>query len=167
MHDGTQSIALTFQLNGRTETQTVPTNLTLTELLRDRFGLKSVKFSCSRGVCGVCTVLVDGLPTASCAMFAFQVDGSEVVTVEGLRPNDQGLHPIQSAFVENGGFQCGYCTPGMILVAKALLDQHPEPSRETVVEWLSSNVCRCTGYGPIIDSVMDAAERLRKCEEAE
>jgi carbon-monoxide dehydrogenase small subunit len=159
MHEEQHHASVSLSVNGRHEAVTVPTQTTLTDLLRDRLGLTSVKFSCSRGVCGACTVLVDGLPTASCALFAFQADGCEVQTVESLHP--QADHPVQRAFAEHGGFQCGYCTPGMVLTAKALLERHPDPDRATVVEWMSSNVCRCTGYEAIVEAVLAAAETMR------
>lgn len=164
MPDTSLEVTVAFQLNGRPEKATVPTSMTLTDLLRERFGLSSVKFSCSRGVCGACTVLVDQQPAASCSLFAFQVDRCEVQTVEALGAD--GSHPIQRAFAENGGFQCGYCTPGMVLLAKSLLEQNPSPDRETVTEWMSSNVCRCTGYAAIVDSVLAAATRMRTQEAA-
>jgi aerobic carbon-monoxide dehydrogenase small subunit len=112
-------------------------------------------------VCGSCTVLVDGTPVAACSKFAFQIDGSRVTTVEGLGAGG-ALDPVQQAFVDNAAFQCGYCTSGMILLSKALLAHDPDPDRATIVEWLSSNVCRCTGYTQIIAAVEDAARRLRQ-----
>ncbi|MDB5753073.1 MAG: aerobic-type carbon monoxide dehydrogenase, small subunit CoxS/CutS-like protein [Ramlibacter sp.] len=160
MTDPAHVVTVRFHLNGRAEQVEVPTSLTLTDLLRDRFGLSGVKFSCSRGVCGVCTVLVDGDPVASCSQFSFQIEGRAVQTIEGLRGDVP--HAVQRAFTEHGGFQCGYCTPGMVLTAKALLDRNAAPDRAEVVEWMSSNVCRCTGYEAIVESVLAAAEMLRR-----
>jgi carbon-monoxide dehydrogenase small subunit len=150
-----------FTLNGAEKQATVAPNLLLVDFLRDSEQLKGAKIGCSRGVCGSCTVLIDGTPVAACSTFAFQVDGRNVVTVEGLSQNGT-LDPVQQAFIDNAAFQCGYCTPGMILMTKALLAENKSPDRATIVEWLSSNVCRCTGYAQIIAAVEDAAQRLRE-----
>ena len=162
MAEGASAIRLSVTVNGRHEDVVVPSRLTLLEFLRDRLRLTGTKLSCSRAVCGSCTVLVDGVPTASCAAFAFQVDGARITTIEGLRGDDGDLHPIQQAFIDHSAFQCGYCTSGMIMLTKALLDRTPSPSRGDVVKWLSSNICRCTGYSMIIDAVLDAAGRMRE-----
>ncbi len=151
---------LTFQLNGAATNRRVAVERTLADLLRDELDLKGCKIACSRGVCGACVALVDGLPVAACSTFAFQVQGCSVLTIEGLETGGK-LHTIQQAFVDRSAFQCGFCTSGMVLLSKALLDQHPDPDRATIVEWLSSNVCRCTGYGLIVEAVQDAARRLR------
>jgi carbon-monoxide dehydrogenase small subunit len=140
-------------------TCTVPVERTLADLLRDDLGLKGTKIGCSRGVCGACVALVNGEPVAGCSTFAFQAHGCNVVSIEGLA-KDGAMHAIQQAFIARSAFQCGYCTAGMILVTKALLDRHPNPDRATIVEWLSSIVCRCTGYALIIEAVEDAAHRL-------
>lgn len=129
---------------------------TLQSVLRDQLGHTSVKEGCRQGGCGSCTVLVDGEPMVSCLLPVQDVAGRRVTTLEGLTPA-QGLHPVQRAFLDANGFQCGYCTPGMELVAKALLDHNPAPSREEIVDALSGNVCRCTGYGSIIDAIAAAA----------
>ena len=121
--------------------------------------LTGTRVGCSRGVCGACVALVDGVPAATCSMFAFQLEGCEVQTIEGLEQDGQ-LHPVQQAFIEQGAFQCGYCTSGMVLLTKALLQRHPRPDRATITEWISSNVCRCTGYAQIIAAVEQAAARL-------
>jgi carbon-monoxide dehydrogenase small subunit len=162
MGEGATAIRLSVMVNGRHEEVVVPSRLTLLELLRDRLRLKGTKLSCSRAVCGSCTVLVDGIPTASCAAFAFQVDGASITTIEGLQGPDGNLHPIQQAFIDHSAFQCGYCTSGMIMLTKALLDHTPSPSRDDVVRWLSSNICRCTGYSMIVEAVLDAACRMRE-----
>jgi aerobic carbon-monoxide dehydrogenase small subunit len=153
----TETVDLRFRLNGVEKVLTVPAALSLLELIRDQLGLQGTKLACSRAVCGSCTVLLDGLPAASCALFAFQIDGADVVTIEGLERHDGTLHPLQEAFRKHSAFQCGYCTPGMILLAKSLLDCDPAPSRATVVEWMSSSICRCTGYNLIVEAVLSAA----------
>lgn len=156
-------IAIAFTLNDTRKEAVVPPNILLVDYLRDIEQLKGAKIGCSRGVCGSCTVLIDGTPVASCSTFAFQVDGRTVTTIEGL-VSDGVLDPVQQAFVDNAAFQCGYCTSGMILITKALLAQNADPDRATIIEWLSSNVCRCTGYAQIIAAVEDAAQRLQKAQ---
>ncbi len=148
-------------LNGKALERSVPIERTLADLLHDDLGLAGTKLGCARGVCGACVVLVDGKPLASCSTFAFQADGCDVLSIEGLSAPGR-LHAVQQAFVDCAAFQCGYCTAGMVLLSKALLDHHPDPSRETIVEWISSNVCRCTGYAQIIEAVQLAARRLRE-----
>lgn len=154
-------IAIEFELNGEQRAESVHAHRMLIDHLREDCRLTGAKIGCSRGVCGACTVLIDGRPVASCSLFAFQVDGAKVTTIEGLA-RDGMLDPVQQAFVDHAAFQCGYCTAGMILLTKALLAQHPTPDRETIVEWLSSNVCRCTGYAQIIAAVEDAARRVNE-----
>ena len=154
-------ISIRFTLNGVEKRAVVAPNMLLVDFLRDSEQLKGAKIGCSRGVCGSCTVLVDGTPVAACSSFAFQADGRSVVTVEGLAQGGV-LDPVQQAFVDNAAFQCGYCTSGMILMTKALLAENKAPDRATIVDWLSSNVCRCTGYAQIIAAVEDAAQRLRE-----
>lgn len=148
---------VTFTVNGETLSLDVPPSTTLLDLLRDRLGLHGTKEYCHSGVCGACTVLADGKAVSSCSMLAGQVEGVDLLTIEGLTP-DEGLHPIQQAFVDNFGLQCGYCTPGMILLAKALLDENPAPTREEIVRYMGGNICRCTGYAGILRSVQAAAE---------
>ncbi|MYA49742.1 MAG: (2Fe-2S)-binding protein [Chloroflexi bacterium] len=144
-------------VNGETLSLDVPPSTTLLDLLRDRLGLHGTKEYCHSGVCGACTVLADGKAVSSCSMLAGQVDGADVLTIEGLTP-DEGLHPIQQAFVDNFGLQCGYCTPGMILLAKALLDENPSPTREEIIRYMGGNICRCTGYAGILRSVEAAVK---------
>ena len=144
-------------VNGETLSVDVPSSTTLLDLLRDRLGLHGTKEYCHSGVCGACTVLADGKAVSSCSMLAGQVDGADVLTIEGLTP-DEGLHPIQQAFVDNFGLQCGYCTPGMILLAKALLDENPAPTREEIIRYMGGNICRCTGYAGILRSVEAAVK---------
>ena len=151
--------ALCFRLNGAEVRRTVPIARTLADLLHDELHLTGTKLGCSRGVCGACVTLVDGKPLASCSTFAFQVHGCELQSIEGLAFSGN-LSAVQQAFIDHGALQCGYCTSGMVLLATSLLAHHPAPSRETIVEWISSNVCRCTGYAQIIEAVQDAAQRL-------
>ena len=148
---------VTLTVNGETLSLDVPPSTTLLDLLRDRLGLHGTKEYCHSGVCGACTVLADGKAVSSCSMLAGQVEGADVLTIEGLTP-DEGLHPIQQAFVDNFGLQCGYCTPGMILLAKALLDENPAPTREEIIRYMGGNICRCTGYAGILRSVAAAAK---------
>jgi len=129
----------------------------LIDVLRDRLALTGAKLSCDLGACGACTVLLDGKPVSSCATFAWQADGMNVRTVEGLAAANGALDPVQQAFIENSAFQCGYCTPGMIMLARALLDRDPSPDRETIRGWMGANICRCTGYEMIIEAVEKAA----------
>lgn len=154
-------VEIRFGLDGREEAVAIAPNTALIDLLRERYGITGVKASCERGVCGACTVLLDGTPAASCSLFAFAVDGARVETVNGQGSADS-LGPVQRAFAECGGFQCGYCTPGMVMLTTALLREHPDPTDEQVRSWISSSICRCTGYQMIIDSVRRAAELARE-----
>lgn len=154
-------IAIDFEINGESRRAEVPANMLLIDYLRDVERLTGAKIGCSRGVCGSCTVLVDGTPVAACSKFAFQLDATRLTTIEGLADGET-LDVVQQAFVDNAAFQCGYCTPGMILLTKAMLASHRDPDRATIVEWLSSNVCRCTGYAQIIAAVEDAVRRIRE-----
>ncbi len=151
---------LRFRLNGADEAMTVPASLPLIDLLRGQ-NLPGTKLACSRGVCGSCTVLIDGCPAASCALFAFHAEGREITTIEAVA-HDRVLDALREAFTRNSAFQCGYCTAGMMMLAKGLLDREASPTRATVVEWMSSNICRCTGYAVIIEAVLDAAAALRR-----
>ncbi|MCE2513187.1 MAG: (2Fe-2S)-binding protein [Acidimicrobiia bacterium] len=137
----------------------VPVRLTVAELLRDRLGLTGTKVSCEMQVCGVCTVLVDGNPVSSCTTLACDLDGAEVLTVEGLARGRE-LHPVQEAFMDANALQCGFCTPGFIMMAVALLDGHPHADPTEVREWMDGNLCRCTGYEPIETAVTVAASRM-------
>ena len=150
---------ISFTLNGEAVSIEAPTSAVLAEVLRDECELTGIKLACSRTVCGACTSLVDQRPVAACSTFLFQVEGAEVLTVEGLAKGDE-LDPVQAAFADNSAFQCGYCTAGMIMLTKGLLARHPQPDRKTIVDWISSNICRCTGYAMIIEAVEDAARRL-------
>jgi carbon-monoxide dehydrogenase small subunit len=132
---------------------------TLLEVLRDNLGLTGAKKSCDSGDCGACTVIMDGNTVTSCLVLAVEAQGKEILTIEGLATDGQ-LHPLQQAFVEHGAIQCGFCTPGMILSAKALLDENPKPTEEEVRQGISGNLCRCTGYVKIIEAIMAASQQL-------
>lgn len=144
-------------VNGRLYQVDVPADTTLLELLRDYLGLTGTKEGCGKGECGACTVIMDGLTVDSCLIPAVKADGAAIHTIEGLASPDGRLHPLQEAFVEAGAVQCGFCTPGMIMSAKALLDRNPNPSREEIKDALGGNLCRCTGYAKIIAAVEKAA----------
>ncbi|WP_022720871.1 (2Fe-2S)-binding protein [Rhodopseudomonas sp. B29] len=152
----------TLKVNGRTTTIDVEPRKTLLDALRDDLGLVGSHAGCEHGVCGACTVLLDGDPVRSCLIFAVQADGYEITTIEGLAPAPGELSVVQDAFCETHGLQCGYCTPGMILTGHALLQRNPDPSRDDIVDAISGNICRCTGYGQIVEAIEFAADRLRK-----
>jgi carbon-monoxide dehydrogenase small subunit len=150
-----------LRINGAVRCADVEPRKTLLDTLRENFLLNGAHAGCEHGVCGACTVLVDGEPVRSCLMFAVQADGYDITTIEGLAPAPGELSVIQDAFCETHGLQCGYCTPAMILAAHALLQRNVTPTREDIVEAISGNICRCTGYGQIIEAVEFAAARLR------
>jgi carbon-monoxide dehydrogenase small subunit len=150
-----------LQVNGRATEAWVSPNLSLLELLRVDAGAPEVKLGCGEGVCGTCTVLLDGEPVNACLMFAVQADGCEVTTVRGLAPDGE-LHPLQNAFLYHAGAQCGFCTPGMILTSKWYLDRHPDADREELRRALAGNLCRCTGYTKILDAVEDYRDARRR-----
>jgi aerobic carbon-monoxide dehydrogenase small subunit len=152
-------IALT--VNGRRRSGQVPARLTLVDFLRDELGLTGTHVGCEHGVCGACSVLLDGVPVRSCLIFAVQADGGEIVTVDGLAPDPDSLSVLQDAFWEMHALQCGYCTPGMLIAAHALLRDNPDPSEGEIRDAIGGNLCRCTGYKQIVDAVALAAERLR------
>jgi len=149
-----------FTVNGLPHEVEVPTYRTLLDCLRNDLGLTGSKEGCGVGVCGACTVLLDGRMISSCIALAVFADGHDVTTVEGLA-EDERLHPVQQAFVDAGGFQCGICTPGQVVSAKALLDANPHPSDDEIREWMAGNLCRCTGYYKILESIRTAADRSR------
>jgi carbon-monoxide dehydrogenase small subunit len=146
-----------FVVNGRKTALKVPARLTLADMLREELHLKGCKVGCDQSVCGACTVLVDGVPLSACSTLAFEVDGTAIETIEGVQDGDT-LSLVQRAFLETSGFQCGYCTPGMVLLATALLRAHPQPDEAETRAWMGANVCRCTGYTAIVEAVMRAAE---------
>ena len=147
-----------LRVNGTEHRVAVPPHRLLVDCLRYDLGLTGTKEGCSVGVCGACTVLLDGQPISSCLALAVFADGRDITTVEGLALGER-LHPVQQAFIDFGGFQCGVCTPGMVVAAKALLDSNPNPSVDEIKEWMMGNVCRCTGYYAIIESIQAAAGR--------
>jgi carbon-monoxide dehydrogenase small subunit len=151
---------LNCRINGAEHSVLVDPRDTLLELLRDRIGLTGAKEGCGNGNCGTCTVLMDGAPVNACLVLALEVGGCHVQTVEGLAAAGE-LHPIQSALVELGGTQCGFCTPGIVLSAKALLDANPVPTEADIRQAIAGNLCRCTGYGKIVAAIAAAAERLK------
>ena len=148
--------AIQVTVNGSLECVEVPSHWTLLQMLRDKLALTGTKNGCSAGECGACTVLMDGEPVNSCMLLAVEADGAEIVTVEGLARDGQ-LDPLQTAFIEQGAVQCGFCTPGVLMTARALLDRNPHPSEEQVREALVGNLCRCTGYTRIVSAVLQAA----------
>jgi carbon-monoxide dehydrogenase small subunit len=147
-----------FELNGEAVTAQVPSNWNLVELLQNRFGLYGARESCAQGLCGCCTVLVDGRAVSGCLYLAVLVDGSQVVTIEQPAA-DGGLDRVQQAFIEAGAFQCGFCTPGFVLMARQLLEEHPDPTEDDIRHYLSGNLCRCATYPEIIEAVKLAAKR--------
>jgi len=155
------TLDLTFQLNGQAVSLKLSPDTLLVDLLRDVLGLKGTKIGCREGECGACTVLLDGQPVNSCILPALKVQGRSIVTIEGLTRPDGSLDPIQQAFIDAGAVQCGFCTPGMILNAKALLDRNPKPSGEEVRHSLSGVLCRCTGYQKIVKAVQTAAGQIK------
>jgi carbon-monoxide dehydrogenase small subunit len=153
-------VLLTCTVNGEERVVLADTRDTLLELLRDRLALTGTKEGCSNGNCGTCTVLVDGQPVCACLMLAQEAPGCDIVTIEGLA-GSAALHPIQQALVEHGGTQCGFCTPGIVLSAKALLDRNPQPTEDDIRHAIAGNLCRCTGYGKIVEAIAAAAATVR------
>jgi aerobic carbon-monoxide dehydrogenase small subunit len=149
-----------FTLNGKIISRAVPTHRLLLDLLRDEIGMTGTKEGCGTGDCGACTVFLDGKPINSCLVLSGELDGTNIVTIEGLKI-DPELHPIQKTFLEDGGAQCGYCTPGMLMMSKALLDENPNPTEDDIRFALCGNLCRCTGYAKIVQAVQDAAALIR------
>jgi len=160
------SPSIAFRVNGEWEQLTVEPQHTLLEVLREDLGLTGTKNGCERGECGACTVLLDGQPVNSCLVLALEVNGHEVTTIEGLAHPSQPplsggeqLDPLQEAFIEHGAVQCGFCTPGMLLSARALLDRNPRPTEQQIRQAIAGNLCRCTGYAAIVKAIQDAAAR--------
>ena len=152
---------ISFVLNGVEMRVRIDEHLRLIDLLRDKLGMTGTKEGCGEGECGACTVLVDGRAVNSCLYPALEIEGKDVVTIEGLRDAENKLSVLQTAFVESGAIQCGFCTPGMIMSAKALLDANPEPSEDEIRDSFQGNLCRCTGYVQIISAVKQAAQKLK------
>ena len=158
-------IAITVRVNERDYVERVAPRLLLSDFLRHQLGLTGTHVGCEHGVCGACTVLLDGAAVRSCLLLAVQADGAHLLTVEGLADGER-LHPLQEAFWTHHGLQCGYCTPGILLTAKAFLDEHPRPTRAEIREMLAGNLCRCTGYQFIVDAVLAAARAMRPVTDA-
>jgi carbon-monoxide dehydrogenase small subunit len=155
----TRKISVT--VNGKTHEETVPVRVTLADFLRHQLGLTGTHLGCEHGVCGACTVLFDGHSARSCLMLAVQADGHDIMTIEGIAPDDNTLHPLQEAFRDNHGLQCGFCTPGILTTLIEFLRDNPDPTEEDVRIAISGNLCRCTGYQNIVAATLDAAARLR------
>ncbi len=160
-----QRIQLT--VNGRTYEKTVPVRLSLADFLREHLHLTGTHLGCEHGVCGACTISMNGRSARSCLTLAVQADGADIVTIEGLRAEDGTRHPLQQAFHENFALQCGYCTPGFLITAIELLRDNPDPDEQEVREALSGNICRCTGYQAIVDAVLAAARKQQRPEKGE
>ena len=148
-----------FDINGEIYEDEIDVRRTLLEVLRESFGLTGPKKGCNEGECGACTVLMDGGPVASCLVLALEAQGRKIETVEGLAANGE-LHPLQQAFMEHGAFQCGFCTPGMLMAAKGLLNENSKPSEQEAQRAIAGNFCRCTGYDKIVEAIVDAGQRL-------
>jgi carbon-monoxide dehydrogenase small subunit len=155
----TRQIAVT--VNGTRYEENVPVRVTLADFLRHQLGLTGTHLGCEHGVCGACTILLDGRSARSCLMLAVQADGHDILTVEGIAPDAETLHPLQEAFRDNHGLQCGFCTPGILTTLIEFLRDNPDPTEEEVRIGISGNLCRCTGYQNIVIAALDAAKRLR------
>ncbi|HEX9363222.1 MAG TPA: (2Fe-2S)-binding protein [Candidatus Dormibacteraeota bacterium] len=155
-----ERVVLTLEVNGERRALLLPVHKTLLEVLREDMLLTGTKHGCELGECGTCTVLIDGKPELSCLLLPIQIQGRAITTIEGLASGSQ-LHPLQQAFVELGAAQCGYCTPGILLSARSLLEENPHPTRDEIREALAGNLCRCTGYTKILEAVELAAGRMR------
>jgi carbon-monoxide dehydrogenase small subunit len=160
MRRDVERVVLTLDVNGESRDLLVPVHKTLLEVLREDMQLTGTKHGCELGECGTCTVLVDGKPELSCLLLPIQLHGRAITTIEGMARGSE-LHPLQTAFAELGAAQCGYCTPGILLSARALLEDNPRPTRDEVREALAGNLCRCTGYTKILDAIELAADRMR------
>ena len=152
---------ISVTINGDTYEREVETRLLLSDFIRHECELTGTHVGCEHGVCGACTILLDGMTARSCLMLAVQADGHELLTIEGIAPNEEELHPLQQAFMDNHGLQCGYCTPGMLTTLLEFLRDNPNPTEKEVRIAISGNLCRCTGYQGIVDAALDAAGRLR------
>ena len=152
---------MTFTINGEIYEDEIDVRRTLLEILRENFGLTGTKKGCNEGECGTCTVLLDGKPVASCLVLAVEAQGKSIETVEGLERNGE-LNRLQQAFIEHGAFQCGFCTPGVLMAAKGLLNENPKPSEEEVRRAIAGNLCRCTGYNKYVEAILDVAAKPRE-----
>lgn len=160
MQTNLQEVCL--MVNGEEYTVSIEPRMLLSDVLRDELGLTGTHVGCEHGICGACTILINGRPTRACLMFGIQAEGLEILTVEGLAKDGEPLHPIQQAFWEKHGLQCGFCTPGFIMTILHFLEKNPNPTREEIREGIAGNLCRCTGYQTIVDSVEHAAEIMRQ-----
>ena len=160
MSEAPISLKINLSVNGKKHSVEVPVYRTLVDLLRYDLDLTGTKETCGEGVCGACTGIMNGEMIASCITLAVKADGSDIQTIEGVAQNNQ-LHPIQTAFINHGGFQCGACTPGQIIAAKALLDVNPQPNQEEIRDWMMGNLCRCTGYYQIVEAITEAMSESR------
>jgi aerobic-type carbon monoxide dehydrogenase small subunit (CoxS/CutS family) len=151
---------ISISINGREYRSAAEPRKLLVDFIRDDLGLTGTHVGCEHGVCGACTVLLDGEPVRSCLLFAVQADGAQLRTVEGLAPSGTQLHPLQQSFWELHGLQCGFCTPGILLTAEALLKENPEPSEDEIRDWISGNLCRCTGYQNIVAAIQEARKKM-------
>ena len=158
MERGKENIDIVIKVNGAEYSERVPAHMTLLRFLRDRLFLTGTKEGCGTGECGACTVIMDGKTVASCLVLAVEADGAEIRTIEG-EARDGKLSKLQKAFIQYGGIQCGFCTPGMIMSAQSLLERNPEPSRVQIVEAIAGNLCRCTGYEPIVEAIEAVARK--------
>ena len=150
-----------FTINGEIYEDEIDVRRTFLEVLRENFGLTGTKRACNEGECGVCTVLLDDKPVASCLLLAVEAQNKEIQTVEGVASDDE-LHPLQQAFLDHGAFQCGFCTPGMVMTAKGFLTENPQPTEEDIRHAIAGNLCRCTGYNKYVEAILDAAEKVGK-----
>ena len=157
---GVEELPITVSVNGESHSATVPVRRLLSDFLRHDLGLTGTHVGCEHGICGACTILVADRPHRSCLLLAVQADGAEIITIEGMSGPNGELHPVMEAFIAEHGLQCGFCTPGFVLLASSLLRENPTPSREEIVEGLAGNLCRCTGYQGIIRAVETAAKAL-------
>lgn len=155
-----------LRVNGVERSAYAPSRKLLSDFIRQDLGMTGTHIGCEHGVCGACTVLLDGRPVRSCLMFAVQAQGAEIETIEGLASGPDDLHPIQQAFWDHHGLQCGFCTPGMVLTAKALLEETPDPTDTEIRDAIAGNICRCTGYVFIVDAIRSAAESMREPADA-
>jgi len=153
---------INLTINGERRELEIEEDMRLLDLLRDELKLTGTKEGCGEGECGACTVIMDGKLVNSCMVLAFQAEGKDILTIEGVKGENDEIHPIQQAFLEEGAVQCGFCTPGMVLAAKSILDHNPEPTREEIREGISGNLCRCTGYNKIVDAVEKASKYLKE-----
>ena len=150
-----------FTINGEIYEDEIDIRRTLLEVLRENFGLTGTKRACNEGECGVCTVLLDDKPVASCLLLAVEAQDRVIQTVEGVATDDE-LHPLQQSFIDHGAFQCGFCTPGMVMTAKGFLAENPRPSEEEIRHGIAGNLCRCTGYNKYVEAILDAAEKIEE-----